>query len=157
MASLREISPEPRESFGTNGTKAMAWATVSLAVWLIIGGIAYSDQDEGTAIFICILSLPVQAFAVSYTVIFIGLRWPGRGLQVFAAGMVGLGVAGFYTIALSNLSGVRPFFWTQSGMYMGWLLETLLRPFAVLAGYLDGAPPPVQSSLPMYVRARQDA
>lgn len=118
-----------------------ASASVNIGAWLFIGGIARGDEvfqksfDAEFFVAICFIS---QFIATVITIIVVDVARPGRGRQMFAAGMIGMGTTAFYVMPLSNASGVMTLFWVLGGMYFGWMVELVAGPFAWMAKALAG-------------------
>lgn len=121
-------------------------ASVAIAGWLVIAGVAFSSecQNSESAQIIVLLSMLVQFFVFVALKVFIDFGWPNRGTQLFAAGMVGFGLASFYVLSLSSLSGIRAWLCSISGIYAGWIFEMVVGAMARLEEYLAAMLPAKQ-------------
>lgn len=134
-------SPHGQQKRTYDSSQTIAWGAVSIATSLLLSGIAHTHTSLQTDSLVWLLLIPLflgQLMAVVGTTTSIENGWPGRGMQIFASGMVGLGLGvacvSWYRLSDSFLGFVT---WGLAGMHMGWLCECLTGAFGTLAAYLN--------------------
>lgn len=103
---------------------------VAVASWLLIGGVAYSDEkvaNSDGAGFIVGISCVFFVMALMLTLMLDFGDNHGHG-PAFASGMIGLGLGGFRSLVVAETLGYRFLFWALGGMLAGWVLEWTLHP-----------------------------
>ena len=119
----------------------MACGAVSIATSLVVSGIAHthaSIEGDPLAWLLLMILAFVQLMAVIGTIALIEEGWPGRGMQVFAMGMIALGVTITYVTSYQISDTFLGFAtWGLAGMHIGWLCECLTGALGTLAGYLN--------------------
>lgn len=137
-ATPKTTMPNPS---GVVYSSLAASASVNVGTWLFIGGIARGDreyQSSFDAEFLVAICFILQFLATLATVALVDVARPTKGRQMFAAGMIGMGITAFYVMPLSSVSGATTLFWVLGGMYFGWLIELVAGIFGRLARALAG-------------------